>query len=196
MKYNIALIPARPTFYKLYVQSAQRNFADRYSQYLLGKDSIPHITLCQFDDAGEFDQKTGMSEDALEKITKKLERQFVDHVFHPTFIGLNFLKLSSQFGELFGVANLFSVELLVQREAKLVALHEKVVSIVTEFGFKPLNTLGAAYRPHLTLACLAAMSTLSIPSFPHDLLGTPSFPFAVRLGLSDDYWQYAKVLTE
>jgi 2'-5' RNA ligase len=194
MKYNIALIPARPTFYKSYTQSAQRNFANRYSQYLLGKDSIPHITLCQFDDASEFDEKKGKNQDGLKKIQKKLETQFFDHVFHPTFIGVNFLRLSSQFGELFS-SNLFSVELLVQREAKLVSLHENIASTVVECGFEPLNTLGHPYRPHLTLACLAVATAASIPSFPHELLGTPSFPFVVRLGVSDEYWQFAKVLT-
>lgn len=195
MKYNVALIPARPAFYKLYIQSAQRNFGNRYSQYLLGRDSIPHITLCQFDDANEFDEKKGTSQGALRKIIKQLKTQFVDHVFHPTFIGIHFLKLSSQFGELFS-SDLFSVELLVQRERKLVSLHENVSSMVVELGFRVLNTLGEAYRPHLTLASLSAVATLSIPSFPHDLLGTPSFPFVVRLGLSDDYWQFAKVIDE
>jgi len=195
MRYNIALVPARPTFYKLYTQNAQRNFGNRYSQYLLGKDSIPHITLCQFDDSSEFDEKKGMSQGALQKILKKLGTQFLDHVYHPTFIGIHFLRLASQYGELFS-SDLFSVELLVQRESKLVNLHEEVASMVIGFGFQPLNTLGAAYRPHLTLACLAAVSTLSIPSFPHELLGTPDFPFVVRLGLSDDYWQFAKVVGE
>jgi hypothetical protein len=195
MRYNIALVPAKPNFYKLYAQSAQRNFANRYSQYLLGKDSIPHITLCQFDDTSEFDEKKGMGEETLQKIIKKLGMKFIDHVYHPTFIGINFLKLASQSGELFA-SDLFSVELLVQREAKLVALHEEIAAMVIAFGFQPLNTLGAAYRPHLTLACLAAVSTLSIPVFPHDLLGTPHFPFVVRLGLADEYWQFAKVLSE
>ncbi|MEY3182514.1 MAG: hypothetical protein RLZ35_499 [Pseudomonadota bacterium] len=195
MKYNIALIPSRPTFYKPYVQSAQRNFANRYSQYLLGKDSIPHITLCQFDDAGAFDEKTGSSAALLEKLLKKLGSRFIDHVFHPRFIGLNFLRLSSQFGELFST-NVFSVELLVQRESKLVDLHEEVASIVTGLGFEPLNTVGAAYRPHLTLACLVATGTMTVPSFPHELLVTPTAPFVVRLGLSDDHWQFAKVMTE
>lgn len=195
MRYNIALIPARPTFYRGYVQSAQRNFAHRYNQYLLGKDSIPHITLCQFDDTSQFDEKSGAGQEAVQKIIKKLATQFVDHVFHPSFIGIHFLKLSSQFGELFS-SDLFSVELLAQRESKLVSLHEKVVSMATDMGFQPLNTLGAAYRPHLTLACLASLSTLSIPAFPHDLLGTPSFPFVVRLGIADEYWQFTKILHE
>jgi 2'-5' RNA ligase len=195
MKYNIALVPVKPNFYKSYVQSAQRNFANHYRQYLLGKDSLPHITLCQFDDASEFDEKKGMSQETLEKIIKKLEMKFIDHVYHPTFIGIHFLKLASQFGELF-TSDLFSVELLVQREAKLVALHEEIASMMVAMGLKPLNTLGAAYRPHLTLACLSAMSTLSIPTFPHNLLGTPHFPFVVRLGLADEYWQFVRVLSE
>ena len=122
-------------YYKPYVQSAQRNFGAKYSQYLLGKDSIPHITLCQFDDAPEFDEKGGAHQEAVQKIIKKLALRFVDHVFHPRFIGVNFLKLGSQYGELFS-SEMFSIELLVQREHRLVELHEEVASMVMGFGLR------------------------------------------------------------
>jgi len=184
MRYNIALIPKSAAHYTPYSRAAQDNFGSHYRRYLLGRDSIPHITLCQFDDDGQFNGLEGR--DKVQDLVGRLELDFINHVYHPTFIGLNFLKHDFD--------DLFSVELLVEREIRLTELHHATMSLVTNLGFEVLNAHGVMYRPHLTLTCVEPPNFIHLPEFPLSLLGTSTFPFIVRLGEADDYWQYTQVL--
>lgn len=178
MRYNIALIPEKTSAYEPYVQCAQQNFGTIHKYYLLGEKSIPHVTLCQFEGHGDMS--------GLAKVMKKLEAIYSGRLFNPVFMGLNFLKLTAEF------SNLYSVELLVHRDQALSELHDSVTSMVTELGLVPLNAHASLYRPHLTLACLAKPDSVVVPRFPQNLLGTPDSPFVVKLGVADDYWQFVK----
>src|SRR2546423_1683524 len=54
--FNIALLPKDDNFALACVDFAQANFSEQASEYLLGTEALPHVTLCQFEIETELEQ--------------------------------------------------------------------------------------------------------------------------------------------
>jgi hypothetical protein len=85
-RYNIALLPRHP---EVYTKLARECFARNAEGYLLGSDSLPHITLCQF-----------MSEPSV----LLLLREVLGRAGKTLPIQLTGLRLSNKDGDAWGVS--------------------------------------------------------------------------------------------
>lgn len=167
MRYIIALLAQYPNFF---IQEAQKEFAGKHETYLLSENSLPHITLAQFNLENP---------ELLSKIWDELHNKIV-HIPQPKFLGLNFSKKSK---------NLWGVSLTVERSIDLVRLHNLVVGMLVQYNVKCLNQTEESYRPHLTLA---RIKELKIESFNDKLLDEA--PFVLAIGQSDQNGQFLKVI--
>jgi len=166
IRYNAALLALEP---QQYVWEAQR-FARNAQGYLLGDQSLPHVTLAQF----YADHQTYAAiVNNLRTITKVPPLQF---------IGFNFGKDDHE-------ESIWWVSLSIVRDPELVHLHQSVCTILKQHQTEPINSNGELYRPHLTLARIREAHLDSLSSAVLDLS-----PFAFVVGESDEFGQFKKVL--
>jgi|GEM_PF-949609 len=175
-KYNIVLTPSLESS-KIFTQFAQENFRTLYDGYLLGDNSIPHISLCQF--SGTKKQ--------LEQVIEKLKLLNYSPAYSPTLQSLNIVKLGGSF------VGKHAADLGVVRTPEIMELHRIVTEVVEKVGLQPLNAKGdLLYRPHLTLAFFPPQTALSVYN-PEELFSEYT-PFTVAVGSADENWQFTKIL--
>lgn len=160
-RYNIALLALKP---EPYISVAQSHFSDQARCYLLGPESAPHITICQF--YGESAVLPSLIR-ALATLEKSPPVRFT---------GLGFSKDKTP--------NMWGASLTIARTPELMKLHLGVVDVLNQQGLSPLNSSGDLYRPHLTLARIEG---LTVSNFSGDSL--EDSPFSLVLGESDDWGQ-------
>ena len=166
-RYNFALLPTDRG--DLYVEIAQRFFKHHAVGYLLGKHSLPHVTVCQFH----------ASECALPALIDGVQGLNTTPCVH-----LSDLRFSNKPN-----SNLWGASLSVQRSPELLALQQAVVRLLTAHDLVPLNPVGDLYTPHLTLAKVDAVD---LKDFPKSIFEPNQF--ALALGESDPLGQFTKVL--
>ncbi|ARN85121.1 2'-5' RNA ligase family protein [Candidatus Nucleicultrix amoebiphila] len=167
-RYNIALLSTGHP--EVYVHAAQKHFAQNAQTYILGPNSLPHITLCQF-----------MAEQSsLPLLIKGLEK-----AEKSPSIQLTGLRFSSKSPD----SPLWGASLSVARSSDLMRLHLFVAQLLYDHHLKPLNDTGDLYTPHLTLA---KVDHLDIQGFSKDILKKDQFDLI--LGESDDVGQLTNVL--
>ncbi|MBS0185195.1 MAG: hypothetical protein JSS34_02415 [Proteobacteria bacterium] len=163
-RYNIALLALEKA---PYIQEAQKLFSKNYKNYILGDESLPHITLCQF-----------YAEDgALEGILKDVKK--IKAWPSVNFTGISFQKEKN--------TPFWWAELSVLCEASLLNFQSHIMSLLKQYKTVPLNLPENLYRPHLTLA---RVTSLKIKAIHEDLL--TQRPFTLALGESDFFGQFVK----
>lgn len=166
-RYNLALLSTGHP--ERYITAAQHHFQSVADGYLLGNESLPHITLAQF---RAFQDILPPLIEALESAPKTIPVEL---------IGLGFSNKAS--------TPLWGASLTVARQESLLTLHQNVVDALTQNGLIPLNSTGDLYRPHLTLA---RINQLRVEGFAKDIFEGDTFHLA--LGLSDELGQFTRVL--
>ncbi len=176
-KYNIVLIPSLETHQK-FIQFAKECFGKIYNGYLLGENSIPHISLCQFEGTKE----------QLQQIIEGLKGLRYSSYYSPTLYSLNTVQLGGSF------TGKYAADLGVDRTPEIMQLHYRTTEVVKKIGLEPLNAKDDRYRPHLTLAFFDPQAALTILN-PEKLFGN-NVPFTVAVGIADENWQFTEVLSK
>jgi len=174
-KYNIVLTPSLENR-QIFIDFAKKHFSDIHKGYLLGDNSIPHISLCQFDG----------NEEQLQQITEGLKGLHYSSFYSPQFQIFNMLSLG---GSLKGKD---AADLGVVKTTEIQDLHSLTTRMVQDAGLIPMNAVGESYRPHLTLACFSPEDRPTTPE--HEALLLANIPFTVAVGIADDNWQFTKIL--
>lgn len=166
-KYNIALISTGHP--EAYIELANIFFKENSQGYLLGQNSFPHITLCQF-----------MSDRSiLPFIIVELEKVDRNPPIH-----LTGLRFSNKYN-----SNLWAASLSVERTSALMNLLQCVVDILYHHNLVPLNPTEDLYTHHLTLA---GVNGIQVKNFSKDIFMDDLFNLA--LGESDELGQFTKIL--
>src|SRR5581483_2033593 len=113
MRYIIALLAAIPD---LYIREAQK-FKAISESYILSDNSLPHITITQFNLE---------SDELLQKIWNKLKPE-INSMPSPRFIGFGLTRKLNKF---------WNVSLTVARDPELVELQSKVLLILDSHNIK------------------------------------------------------------
>lgn len=166
-RYNFALLSTGHP--ERYIAAARHHFQHLADGYLLGPESLPHITLAQF----------RADPEALLPLIKALA--LVPHTIPIHLSGLGFSNKAD--------TPLWGVSLTVARKSNLLSLHQTVVHILEQHALSPLNATGDLYRPHLTLA---RIHRLLVQDFAKNIFERDTFQLA--LGLSDELGQFKRVL--
>ena len=189
MRFILALIPPKQTI-SVYLHAAQMLFSPVHDGYLLSDNSLPHITVCQFECDNEND---------VQVIWKQIEKLNI-RPFSPRFTGLSFIKpFSPRFTGLSFIKGVgvheeyYWAELSVARDQEMMKVHQLAAGIIRSKGLACLNDSDNLYRPHLTLARIRLPDT--IQRWPDALLtNTSDFKFALARG--DNNGQYLYTLFE
>ena len=172
MRYILALSPPKH-FASLLIETANKLFAPYSREYLLSPNSLPHITLYQYE------CKT--DEQAL-IIWSQLKRDFSSELV-PKITGVAFIKKG----------NLYQVELSVKRSRSLMERHLLAKKYIQAKAYKGLTEDGDLYRPHITLAQIDM--PINLPKWPDSILDNQS-PFTLTLGVGNDLGQYLREVAE
>lgn len=173
MRYILALTPSKERG-SFYVQTAQQLFSELSDGYLLSNQSLPHITICQFECNSVEEINFIHSEIKLWKVSPSLIR----------FVGMSFIK---------GVGvyeSSYWAELSVARDQELLEIHKKGISLLKSKSNFCINDINDLYRPHLTLARIKISNFL--PIWPNSILSNDITDFSLSLGEADFNWQYIK----
>ena len=149
------------------IEFAEKHFASVAENYLLGKDSHPHITLVQFY-ATEVDYAKIVY--FLETITTRPK---------PTILGM-------QFGYDSKDKEVLWAGLIVKRDEPLVGLHEQLVKFLTRHNIPCLIPTNELYAPHITLARIRTNTIASSRFEP-----TPNFNLVI--GIGDEFGQLKEI---
>ncbi|MCF7853124.1 MAG: 2'-5' RNA ligase family protein [Simkaniaceae bacterium] len=158
------------------MHAAQQLFAPVSDGYLLSEESLPHITVCQFDSKDE--------EEAL-----SLWNQLEKYALQPCPIRLTGVSFVKGVGEHQGV---YWAELSVARSSELMKIHRVAVELFQSNGYELINDIHDLYRPHLTLARIHKPKQFL--SWPDETLSNEHGPFVLALGLGDQNGQFKKML--
>lgn len=171
-RYNLALIPKtkQPSF----IACAQQ-FQDDTTDYLLGPQSIPHITLVQFrtDDDSVLEQIWHTASQAFTSLEMPLMLtgpHWIDDMKREHFIWL---------------------QLMPHEPNDLHHIHMKLVAILNHYSILPINRSLELYEPHLTLAHTAHSAFINTLQAQHTEI---SDEFYLALGLSDEIGQFLKII--
>jgi 2'-5' RNA ligase len=164
-KYNLALIPMTKADK---VIELSRKFLTIADKYLLGKKSLPHVTLYQFE---------------AEKEDIKAVWKHVCDVWEKKSIALEFKEFSCiTFDE-----NIYWISLLPDNRDTLYKMHNIIANIIKQPGRKKID-------PHMTLI---NTKNTTYKKKVDELSGlyTPIIDiFTLALGKSDDVGQFTKVI--
>jgi 2'-5' RNA ligase len=191
--FNLALYPQDAHLASACVALAQANFKEQASEYLLGENAHPHVTLCQFQ----------ANEEQLESIWSAVEKLGLGGV-RELDLGLNsnrkalklrfhhfYIKPGFHFHK-----DKYWLGLAMSATAELMALQKALHTLLTQLNIES-PTLPHAYFPHLTLArCHAAdyAHPPQIRELPALDIWQQDFVFQVSLGRSNEYGAYLKRL--
>jgi len=168
-KYNIALLPLNHSDKIIKYAEIFSNISD---QYFLGKNSLPHLTLCQFRATSDEAEKIWRQVyESLEK--KSISLFFIEEISCITFDN-----------------QVFWISLLPEPNEELTKLHLQVANIVQH----PLNKSYKQYDPHITLV---NTQSNEYPQLVNQLkIAYTSFEdiFAIALGKSDEIGQFLEII--
>lgn len=190
---NLALYPQDARLASACVALAQANFKDQASEYLLGENAHPHVTLCQFL-ATEGHLESIWS--AVEKLdlegARELDlgsnssRKALKLRFHHFYIkpGFHFHKDKYWLG------------LAISATAELMALQKALHTLLAQMNIES-PTLPQSYFPHLTLARYHTADYDHPPQLkvlPALDIWQQDFVFQISLGRSNEYGVYLERL--
>jgi 2'-5' RNA ligase len=179
--FNLALYPQEAKLASACVELAQTNFKEQASEYLLGENAHPHVTLCQFQ----------TSEDQMESIWSEVEKlgreaELLALRFHHFYIKPGFHFHQDKYW--LGLAVSATPELLAMQKA----LHTLLAQMNIESPTQPQS-----YFPHLTLARCHTLDYANPPQLkelPALDIWQQDFVFQVTLGRSNEYGVYLERL--
>lgn len=174
--FNLVLTPCQADFADLVTEFAGHYFTDHFTDYLLGENCLPHVTICQFQGPpiSKFLEGCPSSElsEFLGTDKKRIIQLKFDHFYLRAGTGRNASltapakaeRVSKTVESKAPVSNAasFTVGLAVAFNPALLELQQNYFEKLKQLGYKPL-TQAEDYFPHLTLARLAG-KTLAMPS--------------------------------
>lgn len=170
-RYNIAFLADNPM---PFTQAAKALFGNIYDTYILSENSLPHITLCQFETQDPKILKDIFNETLALNI----------NTYVPNMIGVHFKKGTKE------NQGFYMAQILIEREKSLIEAHFSVLEIIKKYNMKCVNSASDRYQPHLTLARIRLTNPISI--WPDSILNPARFK--LTLGISDPNGQYLKTL--
>ncbi|MBP9093403.1 2'-5' RNA ligase family protein [bacterium] len=179
--FNLALYPQNAKLASACVALAQANFKEQASEYLLGEQALPHVTLCQFQ-ASEQELESIWSE--VEKLG--LEAELLALRFHHFYI-----KPGFQFHQ-----DKYWLGLAITPTPELLALQKALHTLLAQMNIES-PTLPQSYFPHLTLARCHTLDYTNPPQLkvlPALEIWQQDFAFQVSLGRSNEYGVYLERL--
>lgn len=195
--FNLALYPHDAHLASACVALAQANFKDQASEYLLGENAHPHVTLCQFQ-ANEEQQESIWS--AVEKLDFKAAIEGTQELDFGLDSNLKALKL--RFHHFYIKPGFhfhkdkYWLGLAMSATPELLALQKALHTLLTQMNIES-PTLPQSYFPHLTLArCYTAdySHPPQIKVLPALDIWQQDFVFQVSLGRSNEYGVYLERL--
>ena len=168
--FNLALLP-EDEFSERLEGYSQNLKGIRKANYFLGVDSLPHVTLLQFE---EFESKAK----DLWDLVMHLDAQEID------YRGLSIERWG----------NLDCVWLRIARKRNLERLQEEAIASLKKSNLTYLNGVEEEFEPHSTLAAWSSLG--SVPALPIDpgLLGARNIKTRLALGKSGPTYQFARKL--
>lgn len=164
-KYNIALVPKSKTEE---IVNVSEKFLEIADQYKLGDESLPHVTLCQF----QADEKK------INKIWDQVCEALSEHMLELEFKDFSCITFNNI---------IFWVSLMPDQRSALDRMHRLVANIVNV----PVNK---HYDPHMTLI---STKDAQYKEKAHEILksySTISDKFVISLGECDSVGQFTKLL--
>ena len=180
-RYNIALIPNKPGD-EVFTRFSRNNFNDISSGYILSENSLPHITVFQF----EY-QSINIS-----NIVDNFDKLDIQKTYCPSFTGISLIMLDDPYKEF---KDQCAFELGVKKDNDLDLLHNSVVSSMENLGLTACNISRKMYRPHLTLATVSngkVFDDRASFTLNKELFGKRKF--TLRLGIADERWQFNEII--
>jgi len=181
--FNLALYPQDAHQASAYVALAQANFRDQESEYLLGENAHPHVTICQFQ-ANEEQLESIWS--AVEKLELEPNQKALALRFHHFYIKPGFHLHKDKYW----------LGLAMSATAELMALQKALHTLLAQMNIES-PTLPQAYFPHLTLARCHTLDYANPPQvkvLPALDIWQHDFVFQVSLGRSNEYGVYLERL--
>ncbi|MDQ5935912.1 MAG: hypothetical protein QG574_3233 [Cyanobacteriota bacterium erpe_2018_sw_21hr_WHONDRS-SW48-000092_B_bin.40] len=179
--FNLALYPQDAHLASTCVALAQANFKDQASEYLLGENAHPHVTLCQFQANGE----------QLESIWSEVEKLGLE----PESLALRFHHFYIKPGFHFH-KDKYWLGLAMSATTELMALQKALHSLLEKMNIES-PTLPQSYFPHLTLARCHTLDYAHPPQIkelPTLDIWQQDFVFQVSLGRSNEFGVYLERL--
>ena len=164
-KYNIALLPQSKS--NKFIQLAQQ-FSDSADQYLLGENSLPHITLYQF----------YTYENEISDIWQHISQQL-----HEPTLSIDLIQFSYSTYK----NNLYWILLLPNKTEILHKMHATVANTLQ----LPIKE---SFEPHLTLINTKNSSLMPEIIKLEESYRPITDTFTLSLGKSDEMGQYTKVI--
>lgn len=168
IRYNIALTPMHNG---RKIIALSEKFKDIADQYLLGDNSLPHVTLCQFI----------ANEDEIPEIWNKacdsLNQKMINLVF-------------KEFSCITFNDSMFWVSLLPNNSDKLMEMS----CIITDIVKSPVSKSHNRYDPHMTLVNTKNKEYKKIAKNISESYKLISDKFILSLGQSDNIGQYTKMI--
>ncbi len=165
-KYNIALIPTEKAQSIIQCADFLSAIADRY---LLGINSFPHVTLCQFE-ANESDIKS-----IWEKACNEIHQKSIELTFEE-FSCISFDEI------------IFWVSLLPDHRDVLIQMHAVIAGIVNK-------SIKSNYDPHLTLINTKDSTYENLVDKLTARYAPIQDAFVLALGRSDEIGQLIEVIS-
>jgi len=165
--FNIALFPEDENLVSTCIQLAQTNLKDQSSEYLLGENAWPHVTLCEF-----------ISEQGqLAKIWSSIESMQTE----PLLLNFEYIYILPGHGIHSGKT---WVGLAVAKPAELVKLQKSIYEKLLQLGIEGATKI-ETYFPHLTWARCDGNKPITISAMPPQELWQKQHAFNLSIGLSD-----------
>lgn len=163
--YNIALLPIDDSFNQKLIHYSQ--VIDINAPYKLGKDSLPHITLLQFQ----------MDDSDLEILKSNFQRL---EVFNISTLGFSFAR--------FKHLDSWAVDIL--KSSELVSLQKKLKE---QCNILPINGFADSFSPHFTMAAWESQNNLPIKfDIEENIIYQDNIKCRLSLGISGPNFQFAK----
>jgi len=167
--FNVALLPQDDNFALACIDFAQANFSKQASEYLLGSEAFPHVTLCQFEFETELEQLR-----TLWLAMEDLQTMPIPLKFRHLYI-----KPGAEIHK-----NNYWVGLAVEQVSNLSALQKSVYERLAHLGIQG-KTLPQSYFPHLTWAHCGNDKPPRLAFMPPNNFWINDHLFAISLGRSD-----------
>lgn len=169
-KMSLVLVPCDEQFESQLRRIVHNCFASYSKKYLLGANSLAHISLIQFETMHYSD------------IQFRPKPSFNELVFK----SWRFKPLAYEH------PRLWAAEFIVSPCQELQNLHEVWLEIIKAHQLKVCNKAGINYAPHLTLAYVTKPD---ITSSDLDACLNRAFAFELKLGCNDSIWQLSDCIS-
>ncbi|MBP6747060.1 hypothetical protein KA344_17650 [bacterium] len=199
--FNLALYPQDAKLANACIALAQANFNEQASEYLLGENARPHVTLCQFQ-ANEQQLESIWS--AVEKLEleKELELDGKQERKSKLALDSNLKALSLRFHHFYIKPGFqfhqdkYWLGLAISATPELLSLQKALHTLLAQMNIES-PTLPQSYFPHLTLARCHSVDYANPPLLtvlPALEIWQQDFVFQVSLGRSNEYGVYLERL--